>query len=131
MSINRTWQRKVLTAAAADGTLGELYWYPVEVSGRHDRAVTVGDAAPAIPVIPVAPDPEISRHHAHLMIALMELRGAAFALDLTTAALLDQVGVPWFVFGEHDHICPSCAAVNGDCVCVPMREVAAVGTAWG
>lgn len=124
MPPNRTAQRQILHQAARRGELHTLYWYPVETTGRRDRAVTVGHADPAIPVIPVGNDPEISRHYAHLMIELIEMPGAAFALDLTTADLLDQVGVPWFVFGDHDHICPSCAAIGGDCVCVPMREVA-------
>ena len=120
MPINRTAQQQILAAATRDGSLPALYWYPVDTSGRHDRAVTLGHAAPAIPVIPVAPDPEISRHHAHLLISLLELPGAAFALDLTTADLLNQVGVPWFVYGDHDHICPGCAAVGDHCICTPI-----------
>jgi hypothetical protein len=125
MAVNRTWQRKVLDEAQRAGALHRLYWYPVATGGRQDKGVAVGEAAPAIPVVPVGSDPEESRHLAHLMIELLELPGASFALDLTTADLLDACGVPWFIWGSHDHICPGCGAINGDCICDPVRTVAA------
>lgn len=125
MAINRTWQKRILDNAQRDGSLHTLYWYPVCTNGATDKAVTLGYAAPAIPVVPVGSDPEISRHDAHLLISLMDLPGAAFGLDLTTTALLDACGVPWFVWGEHDHVCPGCGAINGDCVCVAVKEVTA------
>jgi hypothetical protein len=121
MSINRTWQRKLLAEAARTGTLHTLYWYPVAVNGRQDKGIAVGAVEPSIPVVPVGRDPEESRHEAHLMIELLELPGAAFALELTTADLLNECGVPWFEWGSHDHICPGCGAIGNDCICTAIR----------
>jgi hypothetical protein len=120
MAINRTWQKKILAEAARTGTLHTLYWYPVATGGRQDKGVAVGAAAPSIPVVPVGNDPEESRHWAHLLTELLEAPGSAFACDLTTADLLDECGVPWFVFGDHDHVCPGCGAIGSDCICVAV-----------
>ena len=123
MAINRTWQKRILAEAQASGRLHELYWYPVAQNGPRDKAVAVGGAVPSIPVVPVAPDPEISRHWAHLLLNMFAIPGVEFAADLTTAEILDESGIPWFIWGLHDHICPGCGAINGDCICVAIHEI--------
>lgn len=122
MAINRTQQRKILDAAQRDGTLHELYWYPVATNQRGEPPVAVGNP-PTIPVVPVGPDPETTRHWGHILVSLLESPGITFGLELSTAKLLDQCGTPWFVWGLHDHVCPGCAAIGGDCVCHAIHAI--------
>lgn len=115
---SRTEQRRILAEAARRGELDSLYWYLiVKVPGRRE---TAGCYPPhRVPVVPVGPDPEESRHYAHLLLELARAGtpGAILRLELTARDVLDA-SVPgrWYVWGEEppalDEICPFCGAVT-------------------
>lgn len=116
-SQSRTWQRKILDAAAADGYAG-LYWY-IEMewaAGQHHAPAAY--PGPWVPVVPVAPDPagsgRIAGMLAHLF-ALSNSRGIAFAPALTSDEALQQTGCRWYIWTEDvtiDVICACCGEVR-------------------
>lgn len=110
----RTTQQRILTAAAADGTLPDLYWYIV--SGDDAIALRAPDGTGIVPVLPVAPDPETTRHWAHMMLELAQQYHPkrAMHLELTVRTALEQHGA-WHDWGSTDFVCPGCGAVN-DCL---------------
>lgn len=143
----RTFRERVLRAATADGSLGDLWWFvefdaPLRLTSAnhhrlpgHLRPVTQAIAAdyPArwIPCIPVAPDPLISQQYAEVLLELFRTnnrgRGLTFGLALTTHELL-QDGFRWYEWGNTpplatDTICPHCGAVGEDpCPCRAYRS---------
>lgn len=147
----RTFRDKILRAAAADGSLGDLWWFvefdtptrlvttPAHRQPGHLRPVAHAVAAdyPArwIPCLPVAPDPIISQHYAEILLELFRTsnrgRGLTFALSLTTRDLLDD-GFRWYEWGKDlpiaaDPICPHCGAIGQDqpCPCHAYRPTTA------
>lgn len=114
---SRTEQRRILAAEQARGWHG-LVWF-VTAQPPGSPAYAAAYPGKAIPVVPVAPDPEISRHWVHLLQELFRSAepGWAFGTSLTNAAGLERAGVVWYVFGETDDVCPACAAVNGGWEC--------------
>lgn len=122
----RTWQRRILTAARADG-YADLYWY-IEATAPGRQVFPAAWPGAHIPVVPVAPDPEISRHYAHLLAELFAANNppaVAFAPALTAAESLRDTGCAWYVWGSLDVVCECCAGVGWEsCCCTPVRRVA-------
>lgn len=129
MAVNSTRQQEILAAAKQTGTRAELFWYPVDVNGREDRGVLLAGMLPLIPVGNEDWSPRLpmtSQSEMQVLLELIRCAAPKLALraELTTLALVEEMGIPWFVYGAHDHVCPGCGAIGGDCVCVPVREVA-------
>jgi hypothetical protein len=110
----RTEQARILAAAAGNGTLPDLYWYIV--SGDAAVALRTPDGCAIVPVLPVAPEPEITRHWAHMMLELAQQYHPkrAMSLELTARDVLDAHGT-WHDWTQTDFVCPGCGAVN-DCI---------------
>lgn len=114
----RTWQRKILEAARRDA-YADLYWY-VEVMLPGRRSAPAVYPAQTIPVIAVAPEPEITRHYAHMLVELLRAHagqpaGVEFVSQLIAGESLNDAGVRWYVYGdvvEMDAICYACGAVG-------------------
>jgi hypothetical protein len=111
----RTFQRRVLEGAQRDGYAG-LYWYvEMMLPGR----VYASAAYPwlFVPVVPVAPDPEISRHWAHMLSELFkhDNPGVEFQPALTAIDVLQSVGLPWYEWGHPvtvDVVCAMCGGIG-------------------
>lgn len=73
----RTWQNKILSAAA-DQYAG-LFWY-IEITATGRRVFPAAHPGVHIPVVAVAPDPEQTRHYAHLLAELDRLRAGIAAV---------------------------------------------------
>lgn len=118
----KTWQNKILSAAAADQYAG-LFWY-IEISAPGRRVFPAAHPGVHIPVVAVAPDPEQTRHWAHLLAELFKVNnppGWEFAAQLTSLEALRETGCSWYRFGEIDIVCPSCGAVGWEsCSCGPL-----------
>ncbi|MCC6454172.1 MAG: hypothetical protein IT328_04465 [Caldilineaceae bacterium] len=116
----RTQQRRIIEAATLDGSLDTLYWYPVsDRGGGRTEAVGVNEQ---IPIVRVAPDPEITQHDAHIMLELFKQKSPELLLhlELTAIDILEEGGFKYFEFGTSDLICPMCAAVGWEsCICQP------------
>lgn len=124
---NRTWQRKVLDAARRDGYDG-LFWY---IEACLPGRIHLSAAHPSVwvPVVRVAPDPEETRHWAHLLAELFRASNpptVSYEAALTHTEALELV--PWYEFGDTvmvDAICRGCGSVDVvDC------ELLAMSPAW-
>lgn len=117
---NRTQQRRIIEAAIRAGELHTLFWYPVsDRGGGRTEAVGVNDQ---IPVVAVAPDPEITQHDAHIMLELFKSKSPELMLhlELTAVDILEDGRFRYFEFGHVDLVCPYCAAVGWEsCICQP------------
>lgn len=96
-----------------DGSLHTLYWYVCARRSNFVYAVSVPGAH--VPVVPVAPDPEETRHYAHLLLEFVRSAnpGLDVALDLTAADLL--AGYAWYDWASRadwDTICATCGSVR-------------------
>lgn len=116
----KTWQRKILTAAAQRNELHRLYWH-VEITVPYanlkahptlDRHMTATWPKGWAPVVPVATDP--AGLWAELLLAVVKdaNRGLECAIALTDIDLLQESG-RWYEWGEWrwDNICERCGAV--------------------
>lgn len=120
--------RRILDRSLQQRTRGELYWYPVAIGDGRDRGVALSDAVPLIPVGWETYDPlepMTSQHEMHLLLELIRSVRPELALraELTTLAVVQDLGLAYFVYGEHDHVCPGCGAINGDCICVAIHDI--------
>ncbi|MCC6454474.1 MAG: hypothetical protein IT328_05985 [Caldilineaceae bacterium] len=117
---NRSQQRRIIEAAIQAGELHTLYWYPVsDRGGGRTEAVGVNEQ---IPVVRVAPDPEITQHDAHIMLELLKSKSPELLLhlELTAVDILEDGGFRYFEFGGSDLVCEWCGAVGWEsCCCVP------------
>lgn len=118
----RTEQRRILAAEQATGWAG-LVWFVAATPPGEDTYAAAFPAR-AIPVVPVGPDPEISRHWAHLLQELFRSAvgpdgaGWAFETRLTNGAGLERAGVVWYEWGTLDVVCETCGAVGWEsCGC--------------
>lgn len=123
----RTWQRKILEQASRDNYAG-LYWY-IEWQLGYNNYASAAAPGKFVPVVPVGPDPETSRHWAHLLAELFRVSnppGSSFEPALTSIEVLATV--PWYVWGETpivDVVCALCGSVEQvDC------ELLAMSPAW-
>lgn len=110
---NRTFQRRILAEAQRDG-YADLYWF-IEMRLPGNRSAPAAYPGRLIPVVPVAPDPEQTRHWAHLLAELFASTNPAviqFTPALTHVESLTVTGAAWYVYGNLDVVCPSCGAVN-------------------
>lgn len=123
----RTWQNKVLDAARRDNYAG-LFWY---IEACLPGRVHLSAAHPSVfvPVVRVAPDPEISRHWAHLLAELFRAGNpptVSYEPALTHSEALERV--PWYEWGDMpvvDVVCRCCGCVEQvDC------ELLAMSPAW-
>lgn len=115
----KTEQRQIMHAAMRDGTLDSLRWYIMgKVPGLPDAPVAVNNV---VLVLSAAPDPAEQEHYAHLLLELCRMMTPhiIMRLELTATDILAQSGVQWFDYAELDHVCPTCAGINNDCICTP------------
>lgn len=117
---SKTAQRRIIEAAKADGSLDTLYWYIViGLQGNRTIQLAVNGW---VPVLPVAPDPEVSQHIAHLMLEIHKQRfpGSDLRIELTVIDVLVNAGIQWYEWGTEDVICPECAGIGWQsCICTP------------
>lgn len=111
----RTWQRKILAAAQRDNYAG-LYWF-VEMTLSRQYTGSAAHPGQFVPVVPVAPDPEETRHWAHMLAELFKASNpptVGFDPALTSLEALQTTGVPWYEFGDAvtvDVVCYGCGGV--------------------
>jgi hypothetical protein len=121
-SQTRTWQQRIIDGAKRRQDLASLYWM---VEMRLPASLGGGYAAAAwptrcVPVLPVAPDPEESRHWAHLLLELFRTsnigRGIEFDLALTNDDMLRETQAAWYIYGQQvitrDCVCAHCGAIE-------------------
>lgn len=122
----RTEQRRILAAEQPNGWR-DLVWF-VTAKPTGQPAYAAAYPSTSIPVIAVAPDPEITRHWAHLLQELFRSAEPSwsFGVDLTNIRGLEQAGVKWYWWGELDQVCDGCGAVGWDsCCCVSNAWIVA------
>lgn len=128
-SQTRTWQSKIIDGAKQRNDLDSLYWMvemklPASLGGGFAAATY---PTRCVPVLPLAPDPEESRHWAHLLLELFKCsnvgRGIEFDLALTNDDLLRETASAWYVYGQRsparDVVCLACGGIlmDGRCDC--------------
>jgi hypothetical protein len=127
-SLSNEQQREIIRAAAPHFT--GLFYYAearLPVRMRQDKFSDgyFPGAYPErhIPVIPVAPDPQVSRAWVELLCGLFWSYQPLFefAPMLTSLQKLQATGAKWYVWGNSDLICPQCAGVGwSSCTCGPV-----------
>lgn len=128
----RAEQRRILAAEQVNSWVG-LYWF-IAVTPPGEDTYAAAFPARAIPVVPVAPDPEITRHWAHVLQELFRSVAPGWALEtrLTNAAGLERAGVVWYEWGTLDVVCDGCGAVGWEsCCCVSNVRVVCADCAKG
>lgn len=109
-------KRKVLEGAAATGYAG-LYWY-IEMSLPGRVFASAAHPGKWVPVIPVAPDPEVTRHWAHMLAEMFKDSNPptiTFEPALTALDVMQSTGLPWYVYGDPvlvDVVCRACGAIE-------------------
>jgi len=131
-----SFKRKILDAAARDGSLHELYWMiefraPVRTlptwikpPGGIQSSVVFAASFPGkhIPLIPVAPDPMASLEYAELLKGLLHAKNRHWVQEIGIALTNRDVmqGYKWYEWGDRippgDEFCRRCGGV-GECVC--------------
>lgn len=123
----KTLQKRILEAAKPEG-YADLFWF-VEASAPGHVRFPGAYPGRLIPVVEVAPDPEVTRHWAHLLAVLFSSTNPpiyVFAPALTSTEALRETGCQWYRWGEIDVICEVCGAVGWDsCSCQVVRRVEA------
>lgn len=113
---SRTWQRRILAKAQRDG-YADLFWY-VEATAPGLRVFPAAYPSRWVPVVPVAPDPAVSRRYADLLGEFFKLSNPpaiTFVAALTHVESLEGTGCAWYVWTEDvaiDAICADCGAVE-------------------
>lgn len=124
---NRTWQKRVLDAAKRDN-YADLFWY---IEAQLPGFIHLSAAHPSVwvPVVRVAPDPEETRHWAHLLAELFKASNpptVSYEAALTHAGALERV--PHYEWGDTvtvDAICRGCGSIDVvDC------ELLAMSPSW-
>lgn len=119
-SQSRQFQRKILDAAQRDG-YADLYWFAegtlppaLRQSRFSDGHIPGCYPGKAVPVVAVAPDPEVSKAWAELLCALFQAFNPRieFSPALTHLDSLIETGAQWYKWGELDVVCQWCGAVN-------------------
>lgn len=144
---NKSQRKRIIAAASADGTLHTLAYYiqmrlPLALRPRPDAEYLAATFPPGfVPIVPLAPDPEIAADYAYILEQLMweanKQRGILFAYELTTFDLLEQAGHAYYTWGEEishrpiDWVCPICGQIEqvfagnkGQCCLRPPRRKA-------
>lgn len=141
-----SFKRKILDAAARDGSLHELYWMiefraPVRTlpswlkpPGSVMGSVVFAASFPGkhIPLIPVAPDPLSSLEYAELLKGLLYAKNRAWVQEVGVALTnLDVMqGYKWYEWGDRippgDEFCRRCGGV-GECWCDAGRLALVAG----
>jgi hypothetical protein len=112
---SRTFQRRILEEARRDN-YADLFWY-VECSAAGRRVFPAAYPGRLVPVVPVAPDPALTEHWAHLLAELFKASNPALLCSpaLTSVEALTTTGAAWYEFGEViclDAICYVCGTVG-------------------
>lgn len=118
-SQSRSFQRRVVEAAQAQGLLGDLFWY-VEIEIGYGRYAPACWPGVWVPVLPVGEDWEASSHVADVLAQIFAWhnagRGLVFRAALTNGEALAESGATWYVWGEEgppiDRVCGVCGAVT-------------------
>lgn len=125
---SKTWQRKILAAAKADG-YADLFWY-IETTAPGLRVFPAAYPGRWIPLVPVGPDPEASRRIAGMVAHFFRLSNPpsfTFAEQLTDATALEQTGCLWYRWDCDVDVDAVCA----DCGCVErVGHTAIEGASW-
>jgi hypothetical protein len=126
----KTFQHRILDQARPDNYAG-LYWF-IEMRLGATRYVSACWPGRFVPVVPVAPDPEITRHWAHMLGELFQASGELpsihFEPALTSVEALRDTGCYWYEFGDPvfaDVVCRGCG-----CVEQIDAELLAASPAW-
>lgn len=114
---SRTWQRKILEEFKSSGYRG-LYWY-CEMRIGLNRYAPACYPGMYVPVVPIAPDPEESRHWAHLLMELFKTADNSptiqFEPQIASTETLRDTGCWWYEFGDPvlvDVVCRSCGCIE-------------------
>lgn len=120
---NRTWQRKIINAARADGTVDQLRYYvemdvPAHRRLRPDhRTQCANHPAGFVPTINAAH--EAAEDYAHLLLELFKSAnpGHIFRICISSVDLLDNARIAHYEWGEEppatiDTICSLCGLVG-------------------
>ena len=116
---SRSFQRKVIDGATAQGKLGELFWY-VEIEIWYRRHAPASWPGLWVPVVPVGEDWEASSHVADVLAQVFasqnQGRGLIFGVALTNGEALRESGAVWYTWGEDgplvDRVCRNCGEVH-------------------
>lgn len=113
----KTWQRKILDQAKADGYT-DLYWYIEMAWSGNQRHAPACHPGAWVPVVPVGPDPVASRNIADMLAHLFALsneKWLTFAAALTSTEALVQTGCRHYLWFEDiplDAVCSICGCVE-------------------
>lgn len=112
----KTLQRRVLEQAQRDG-YADLYWY-IEATAPGLRIFPAAYPGRWIPVVPVAPDPAVSRRYADMLGEFFRLSNSpavTFVAALTHLESLERTGCAWYLWDrdvEIDAVCADCGCVE-------------------
>lgn len=121
---SRTWQRKIIAGAQANGTLHQLRWYvemdiPAADRRHRDHKIQCASYPPGyVPVIPL--DWPHADDWAHLLLEMFRIANpdATFRLLLTDTINLTDSRIDWYNWGDPpapipiDVICDACGLVG-------------------
>lgn len=112
----RKQKERILAEAVKRGYIN-YYWF-VRIRYKMQEFAG-GHPGSFVPVIPVAPDPEVTRHYAHMLLELFKMSAASARMELqveiTHKNNLEQAEIPWYEYGDNlclDAICYNCAQVS-------------------
>lgn len=119
---SRTWQRKIISAAAANGQLHQLRWYiEMDIPSTHrrgpgHRVQCASYPAGFVPTVPL--DEDGADDYAHLLLELFRSANpdSTFRIMLTDVPMLESSGIAHYIWGEDpphvDTICAVCGMVG-------------------
>lgn len=111
---SKTLQGKILSAARRDNYAG-LYWI-VECEYAHQKFAPAVHHRRWIPAIPVAPDPEITRHWAHILVEMFALHNPPPVHFETVIVVQEELSkFHWYELGDIlpiDLVCLICGATS-------------------
>jgi hypothetical protein len=121
---SKSWQRKIIDAARANGELHKLRWYiemdiPAAARRHRDHKIQCASHPPGfVPVIPL--DQPGADEYAHLLLELFKSANpdTTFRLMLTDIPMLQSCRIDWYDWGDLpapqpiDIICELCGLVG-------------------
>lgn len=136
---------RLIDGARRAGHLDQLYWFvemrvSPSLTGAKGAIIAAATYPPGwTPIIPVAPDPQLSRHYAEMLMELLKRanrgRLIEFGLALTAAEIIaEEATMPTYEWGDAcwDCVCVFCGAVwagtgTHEEVCEGCRQPFGVG----
>lgn len=121
---SRTWQRKIIESARANGQIDQLrYYIEMDIPAQHRRGpnhrIQCASHPPGfVPVIPV--NQPGAEDYAHILLELFRSANpdATFRIMLSDLPMLDQSQIAYYTYGEQpaptgcDIICDLCGLVG-------------------